>query len=314
MLFRSLPRFLGPDNIFLLPVVETEDYATNLWSVFGQYSHRFGSIDAWAGLRYDIHDDYENHLSYNTGASVSPSEDWVLKLILGNAYRTPFSKQLHENEDPDLERITTVNLETAWTPGSRFSARVCGFYNRVDNHILEDTYAGLSQPNHQEIYGVELEGRLSPHESLDIGANLTLMENAGPEEPFSYVKIQFPDPDTYIDLNYPYDIGAKTLFNLTGTWRPNERFTLHARVGYVSERDLVYLDETDPDHPAFRTVTAPDFWTLDLNGTIHDLFCPGLDLELAVENAANHHYDTPGTYGFMEGPPATARITLRKLW
>ncbi|WP_373499499.1 TonB-dependent receptor plug domain-containing protein [Desulfococcus sp.] len=309
-----LPKFLDPDNRFLLPVITQEDYATRLWSVFGQYSHRIGSADVWLGLRYDDHDAYKDHISYNTGASWPLSDEWIFKLIVGNAYRTPFAKQLLEGDDVDLERITSVNLQAAWEPLKQVNAKIGGFFNRIDNHIMEDTYAGLSQPNHQDIYGVELEGRLSPHATLDIYANLTLMNNAGPEETFSYVQIQFPDPDTFMDLNYPYDIGAKTLFNLTGAWRPNEKFTAYVRAGYASERDLVYLDETDPDNPAFRSFSASGFWTLDLNGTIHDVGYPGLDLELAVDNVANTRYETPGTYGLMEGPPASARITLRKTW
>ncbi len=310
-----LPRFLGPDNLTLLPVVEQEDYTAYLWSLFGQYNHRFGSLDVWLGLRYDFHDDYKNHLSYNTGASMAPSEEWIFKLILGNAYRTPFAKQLQEGANLDLEQITSVNLQVAWAPAKRFHANVCGFLNKIDNHILEDPYAGLSEPNRQDIYGVELEARYTPHPTLDLYASLTLMENSGPDETFLYEPFFTPQESTgIIELDYPYDIGAKTLFNLTGTWRPTDRLTAFARAGYVSGRDLVYLDETDPTQPRFNTVSASGFWTLDLNLTLHDLYWPGLDLELSVENATDNHYLTPGTYGLMEGAPAAAQITLRKAW
>lgn len=314
-----LPDFLGPDNRFLLPVITQEDYATRLWSFFGQYNHRFGNMDVWLGLRYDAQDAYKDHVSYSTGASWAPSEEWIFKLILGNAYRTPFAKQLLEDDDLDLEQITSVNLQTIWKPLKQFHARVCGFFNRIDNHIMEDSTAGLSEPNHQDIYGIELEGRYIPHPTLNLTANLTLMNNSGPDETYRYNDYTFIRPDGtiekhYIDLNYPYDIGAKTLFNLTGTWKPVERFTAYARAGYVSSRDLVYLDQTDPKSATFSAVSVPGFWALDLNVIVHDLFYPDLDLEFSIDNAANAQYETPGTYGLMDGTPFSAQVILRKTW
>jgi outer membrane receptor for ferrienterochelin and colicin len=310
-----LPRFLGPDNLTLLPVVDQEDYTAYLWSVFGQYSHRFGSVDVWLGLRYDFHDDYQNHLSYNTGASMALSEAWIFKLIVGNAYRTPFAKQLHESRNLDLEQITSVNFQVAWEPLKRFTTKICGFLNQIDNHILEDAYAGLSEPNRQDIYGVEIEARYTPHPTIDLYAGLTLMENSGPDETFQYEPFITPqESNGIIELNYPYDIGAKTLFNLTGTWKPSDRITAYARAGYVSGRNLVYLDESDPEQPTFRSVSVSGFWTLDLNLTLHDLYCPGLELELSIDNATDNHYEAPGTYGLMDGAPAAAQIILRKRW
>ena len=314
-----LPKFLGPDNRFLLPVITQEDYDTRLWSFFGQYNHRFGAMDVWLGLRYDAHDAYKNHVSYNTGASWAVSDAWIFKLILGNAYRTPFAKQLLEGDDADLEQITSANLQAAWEPLKQFNAKVCGFINGIDNHIMEDSTAGLSESNHQTIYGVEIEARYMPHPTLTFYAGLTLMDNSGPDETYQYNDYIFIRPDGtvekhFVDLDYSYDIGAKVLFNATGTWKPNDRITAYARGGYVSSRDLVYLDQTDPENATFRSFSVGGVWTLDLNVTVHDIYYPDLDLELSVENATNTQYETPGTYGLMEGAPSSAQLILRKTW
>jgi outer membrane receptor protein involved in Fe transport len=74
-----LPDYLGPENEYFLPIIAEEDYNTRLWSVFAQYTQKFGDVDCWLGLRNDRHDEYKDHLSYNAGLSWSPSPTWILK-------------------------------------------------------------------------------------------------------------------------------------------------------------------------------------------------------------------------------------------
>ncbi len=179
-----LPVFLGPENSKSAPLVVEKDYNARLWSVFGQYNQKVGNVDLSVGLRNDAHDEYSNRLSYNVGAVWSPEPPWIMKLLYGVAYRTPFARQLLEGERPDPEEIETVNLQVAWKPSPQASLSVCGFYSRIEKHILEDPYAGLSLPNRQNIKGVEIEGRYSPLKSLDLSANLTLLDNDGPSETY----------------------------------------------------------------------------------------------------------------------------------
>ena len=120
---------------------------------------------------------------------------------------------------------------------------------------MEDPYAGLSLPNRQNIKGVEIEGRFSPVKSLDLSANLTLLDNDGPNETYHWNDCSFVRPDGtvvkhFTDLTYPYDRGPGTLFNLIGTWRPVERLTAFLRLGYFSSRNLIYPPERgDPLGP-----------------------------------------------------------------
>jgi outer membrane receptor protein involved in Fe transport len=149
-----LPDYLGSDNETFLPRISEEDYNTGLLSVFCQYNHKIGDIDLWLGLRNDDHDEYQDHLSYNAGAVWSPNSRWALKLLYGTAYRTPYAKQLRDEEKPDLEKIKTLNAQVAWNPPKRAGISLCGFASWNENHTMEDPYAGLSRPNIQDIVGL----------------------------------------------------------------------------------------------------------------------------------------------------------------
>ena len=308
----NLLDFLGPGNEKSVPLLSEKDYNAGLWSVFGQYNQKIGNVDLSVGLRNDAHNDYGNHLSYNVGAVWSPEPQWMMKLLYGVAYRTPFARQLLDEGKPDTEEIKTLNLQVAWKLSQQAGLSVCGFISRIEKHIMEDPYAGLSLPNQQNIKGMEIEGRFSPLKSLDLSANLTLLDNDGPSETYHWNDYSFVRPDGtvvkhFTDLTYPYDSGAHTLFNLTGTWRPIERVTAFLRLGYFSSRDLIF-----PRSAEIRSV--PGVWLLDMSTTIRDIGIPGLDLELSIRNLLDEDYETPGTYGLIQGDPATVWVGLRKRW
>lgn len=320
-----LPDFLGPENRLFLPTLRQEDYDTRLWSFFGQYSHKIGDVDLWVGLRFDEHDKYEDHLSYNAGLLWSFAPRWVFKTLYGTAYRTPFARQLlgepaftpekvqaADEPKPELERIETVSLQLAWKPAPKTSVSLTGFLSRIENHIMEDPFAGLSLPNEQEVRGLELEGTWTPLDPLSVSGNLTLLDNRGPKETYEFFKFFKPDPEggfvpVFEQLTYPYDAGADTLFNLTGTWRPHDRLTAFARLGYFSSRDLIFpRGETGMSHPGA--------WLLDGSLTFHDLWQPGLELQVSARNVADVNYETPGTYGSISGDPFSVFLLLRKRW
>ncbi|MBN2438459.1 MAG: TonB-dependent receptor plug domain-containing protein [Deltaproteobacteria bacterium] len=307
-----LPDYLGPENRNLVPGLTEKDYNAGLWSVFGQYNQKIGNVDLWLGLRNDAHDEYGDHLSYNLGAVWSPESRWMMKLLYGVAYRTPFARQLLEEGEPETEEIKTLNLQVGWKPSQQASLSVCGFVSRIERHIMEDPYAGLSLPNRQNIEGVEIEGRFSPVRNLDLSANLTLLDNDGPSETYHWNDYSFVRPDGtvvkhYTDLTYPYDSGADTLFNLTGTWRPVERVTAFLRLGYFSSRNLIFPRSAE-------ICSVPGVWLVDMSATVRDIGIPGLDLELSVRNLLDRDYETPGTYGLIQGDPATVWVGLRKRW
>ena len=249
--------------------------------------------------------------SLSAGIGWSPSSSWRYKLMGGTAYRTPFARQLYEEGNPDLEEIRSLNLQVAWEKHSKMGFTATGFYQWLDNHVMEDPYAGLSLPNEQKIYGLEAEAHYSPNSSLKLEANLTLLENRGSEEQYRYLESITIDPDFniiehYATKNYPYDLGADFLFNCMMTWQTSERVTLHARVGYTASRTLIY-----PRADAYETVSVSGEWQVDFTAVIRDVLFPGTDLDLSVKNLMDHSYQTPGTYDLIEGHPITLQAVVR---
>jgi outer membrane receptor protein involved in Fe transport len=316
-----LPEFLESDNPFseIFPSVYQESYDSRLWSVFGQFHKTIDKFNMFVGLRRDMHEDFKEQTSLSAGIGWSPTPSWRYKLMWGTAYRTPFAQQLfearnpdwYEARSPDLEEIRSLNLQVAWEKPRRMGFSITGFYQWLDNHVMEDTYAGLSLPNEQKIYGLEAEAHYSPNSSLDLEANLTLLQNRGSEERYRYLeRVEF-DSDlnligVYTTKNYPYDLGADSLFNLMFTWKPSERMTLHARVGYTGPRSLIY-----PRADAYEIISVSGDWQVDFTAVIRDILFPGMDLDLSVKNFTDHTYQTPGTYDLIEGRPFTVQAVVR---
>lgn len=307
-----LPDYLGPDNENLLPILDQADYHTRLASLFGQYIHKIGTVDLLFGLRYDAHDEYEDAVSYNVGAVWAPDRQWVVKLFQGTAFRTPYARQLRGESAIQPERITNISAQVAWKPSMVFDMSLCGFNNRIDNHVMEDPYAGLSNPNEQAIIGLEVETRLHPHESLELDINFTILNNSGPYENYLYNDYDFIRPDGsvekhYVDLVYPYDQGPKRLLNLIGIWRSNDRLTNTGILRYIASRDLI--------HPRGETVTTCDeVWLLDWNTTVHQFITPSMELDLTIRNVLNRKYTQPGQFSVIEGSPRTIQVMLRWRW
>jgi outer membrane receptor protein involved in Fe transport len=310
-----LPEYLSPSNLFFVPQLSQTNYSTRLWSFFGQYSQKIGDFDLTLGLRSDQHRDYEDHMSYNLGLVWSPSSRWVAKALYGSSYRTPFSRQLISDADPDLEKMESLCAQVAWKPNKAVELGMVGFTQKIRNHIMEDPYAGLSEPNHQRINGIELEGRVELFGSLELSANLTLLDNTGPVETYKYNDFTFIRPDGtvvrhYTDLHYPYDSGPGRLFNLAAVWRPLEQLSASARLSYSASRLLLYpRGETLGEYPESQGV-----WLLDMGATLSDVLLKGFDLSVSVKNIADRSYDTPGTYDFLRGAPASIELTVTKRW
>jgi outer membrane receptor protein involved in Fe transport len=315
-----LPGYLGPDNDTFLPDLSEADYSTKLWSLFGQYSHKIGKADVSFGLRHDAHDFYDDSLSYNAGVVWEPKTDWLIKLLYGTAYRTPYTSQLLEKQDAqfeeistELEQINTFNVELSWQRKDRFGFSVGGFVNHISNHVMDNAYAGLSDPNHQKIYGVELEGRVVPFDGFELSANLTAFKNSGPDETYRYEDGTIIDPEDgskeilYSELSYPFDTGPDRLFNIMGKWEPFDRISIFCRAGYFSSVDIIC-----PTCDSIASV--PGVWLVDMALTTRDVVTPGLDLSLYLKNITDKKYQIPGTYSTIEGEPFSVLIFLSKKW
>ena len=307
-----LPDFLGQGNTSFLPSITEEDYQSELWSLFGQYSHKIGKADVSVGLRHDSHDTYKDSLSYNLGVVWSPVSDWMLKALYGTAYRTPFASQLIEEEEASLEQINTASLEVSWQVKDRWGLSLCGFVNHISDHIMEDPYAGLSDPNHQKIYGMEVEGRVVPVGGLELSANITALKNSGPDETYLYNDYTFVRPDGtlekhYVEIKYPFDTGPDTMLNLMAKWEPLDTVSIFCRTGYSSS-----LQVTCSTCDTIESV--PGVWLTDMALTVRDIMVPGLEFSIHLKNITDKDYQVPGSYSTIDGDPFSMRMMLTVKW
>lgn len=316
-----LPGYLGAADDTFLPSVTDASYHTDLWSVFCQYSHKIGKTDISFGLRHDSHDFYDDSLSYNLGIVWAPKTEWMVKLLYGTAYRTPYTGQLLEKQSvgledisTSLEEIGTLNVELSWQArDNNLGLSIGGFINNISNHVMDNAFAGLSDPNDQKIYGIELEGRYVPFQSLELGAALTAFENSGSDETYRFKDGIFIDPDdgsieiVYSELNYPFDTGPNRLLDFTGKWEPIENIIFFSRVGYFSSVDTVC---PTCDHPE----SLPGAWLVDMSLTARDFLIPEFDVNLYLKNVTDKDYQIPGTYSIIDGDPFTVMVQFIKKW
>ncbi len=310
-----LPGFLESDNPLKTPILEEASYDSEMWSLFGQFMKTIAEVDLFAGLRHDRHTDLENQTSLSAGIGWSPAKYWRYKLLYGTAYRTPFASQLYTDEQPEFEQIQSLNLQIAWNRAKQMGWSATGFYQQIDNHVMEDPYAGVSQPNVQDIYGIELDAHWQPVKSLRLQAGLTLVANSGPQENYRYVESYGFDNDTgelvpnYAVNRFDYDLGPDRLFNVQATWQPLTDLSVNVSARYTGSRSLLF-----PRDDTLERVSVDGAWCVDAAVVVENVISRGIDLEVSLHNLFDNRYDTPGTYDLIEADPFTAQAVLRMAW
>jgi len=304
------PDFLVDANLYFLPRVEQIDFKDNLGSVFGQYRHEVGDIEIWAGARYDDHDEYEDKVSYNTGFAWNRG-DFILKSLYGTSYRNPFARQLRETGGGKLEKNSNIDVQLAWKK-SDTKAAVTVFRNKIENHVMEDRYAGagLSTPNSQTIDGVELELAHQLTDNFKLSCNLTLLDNSGPDETYFYNDYSYIDEDGnivkhYQKLDYAYDTGPDTLVAIEGIWNITDKITLVPKLRYFSQQTL-YSPVEDINK------TCDSAWIMDVNLLVKEMF--PFDLSIYLNNLFDNNYSSPGIYSVTQNQSFSAGLMIKMNW
>ncbi|MGM0655893.1 MAG: TonB-dependent receptor plug domain-containing protein, partial [Thermodesulfobacteriota bacterium] len=317
----------------LLPQFAQLDFSNDLFSVFGQYRHKFNLVEIWAGARYDNHKVYEDKISYTAGFAWN-IEKFILKGILGTGYRTPFGRQLVPESyleeslpflgqasspglekittlSSGLEKITTLNLGLSWKHmGTRAAATL--FRNVIENCVIEDRTEGFGfpSPNSQDIYGLELEVEHQFFQNLTLCANLTLLNNSGTDETYYFNDYTFTDKEGnvskhYLDLRYAYETGPDIMGTVKAVWDINRNLSLVPEFRYFGSQTIYFPVEDE-------TLSCQDAWVMDVNLQIRNYF--PFDVNLFVKNLFDNTYKTPGLYSVTRNPGFTAGVTLRYSW
>jgi outer membrane receptor for ferrienterochelin and colicin len=304
------PDMLQPANQYFLPRVNTIDFNNDLGTLFAQYRHEFKNVEVWTGVRYDDHHRYEDRPSFNAGLAWHPGS-YMFKLLYGTGYRTPFARQLKEDLNHKLEKISTFNAQLSWkNPSTQASATA--FVNEIDNHVIEDRYAGagLSMPNRQTIYGLELDLAHQLSDRFRLGGNLTLLNNSGPREHYFYNDYSYTDSDGnlvkhYLDLEHDFDMGPDILGNLTAGWQMTDHVSLVSELRYFAGQTLYFPIED-------VTRSCDDAWVMDMHLHVKNRF--PFDLSVFLLNVLDQDYDIPGVYSVTDSRGLAAGAVIRMNW
>lgn len=304
------PSFLTEDNLYFLPEIKEMDLSNDLYSVFGQYRHEFNRVEIWAGARYDNHEIYEDKASFNAGFSWNMNQ-FIFKGIYGTGYRTPFARQLTEGQVGRLEQINTLNGQISWK-NQDFRAALTLFRNDIRNHVIEDRYigAGLSSPNSQTIYGMELEVAHQVCDKLKLSASLTLLDNSGANETYFYNDYTYTGEDGnevkhYQGVEYAYKTGPDIMANLSAVWHLTQNLTLVPELRYFAAQTLYFPVENE-------TQTCPEAWIMDLNLRLRNHF--PFDLNLYVKNLFDNEHTSPGLFSITKHSGLTMGLGIQYSW
>jgi outer membrane receptor protein involved in Fe transport len=193
--------------------------------------------------------------------------------------------------------------------GTRAAATL--FRSAIENHVIENQYAGygLSSPNSQDIYGLELEVEHQLLQNLTLCANLTLLNNSGTDEiyyyPHSNVNIFVKEGNEYSKLSYAYKTGPDIMGTVKAVWDINRNLSLVPELRYFGSKTIYFPVEDE-------TLSCQDAWVMDVNLRIRNYF--PFDVNLFIKNLFDNKYKTPGLYSVTQNPGFTAGVTLRYSW
>ncbi|MEA2059169.1 MAG: TonB-dependent receptor plug domain-containing protein [Thermodesulfobacteriota bacterium] len=300
-----MPELMVADYEFFVQPVEHNDYESNLFSVFSQYRHQFSWGEVWLGGRFDdnsMYDDY--NASYSLGVNLPLSNQWRIKTVMGTGYRTPYSKQVFEDELLERDGITTVNLQAEWSPSMDTVVSLTAFYNRISDHVQSDRYAGFSDPLDQDITGGEISFKTKMFENLRLSGSLTKMFLSGEDYDFSVLRSTYISPDGSVVKDYDvwsedYNPGADFMVNAGLKWDIMPKLALSLNAYYSGPVSFSYAQDT---------ISGDYHNPLLVNAEIRlkDLFLKGAAFTLGCKNILDNTFEYPGLYGPVEAFPLTA--------
>jgi outer membrane receptor protein involved in Fe transport len=304
------PDYFTDNNTSFLPWVELYDYSFTTGSLFAQYQQTMGSVDLWAGVRGDDHEQSGEKVSYNTGVSWVPFDRGMIKMTYGNAFRTPVAKQIQENK-MEMENIETLSMQVRWHPGPKGKINVTAYTSNLSDIYFQDPAIGLSEPMNQTLYGLELSIACSPWKFLDLSAGISWLNNSGSKTHFRYNDYAYFSQgqlvNHYIDIYEPYEYGARILFNAGAVFRLSSKYSASLGVRYVSGQEARYLtDET--------VYSYPGIWQLNTGLKVKNIFSSSLDADISIRNLLNRHYTQPGSFGPVQGESFCLEIKVEKRW
>jgi len=240
-----LPDFLKEKNRQFLPLVNTADFNTNLYSLFLQLRRRFKYIDLWTGIRFADHDHYNSELIHQIGGLTKLNDTWSLKFVYGTSYRTPYAAQfLGKQKLKKPEKLSSFSLELCYQQ-KNFNFFFSPFISRVSHHIAEDPFGGYSRPLKQHFLGLE-SGFKWQNPLWHLGGHISWVNYWGEKEYYRVLDyiIILPgeEPEVHYSFyNKEFNGGPKISAEIHGGLNFGKTWELFGRLSFIDDRDFVWL-------------------------------------------------------------------------
>ncbi len=257
----------------------TAFFLEDIWDIRDNLRFNFGG-------RYDYYSDFGGSFNPRGGLVWEFIKGYDLKLIYGRAFRAPSFYELYNENNPSLvgnpdlspETVDTYEISLGAVFSPKFSSRITGFYNYVDDVIdsrLEGTKSVLKNVGEISTKGVEVETKWEFWKDNSLSANFTYQKSENEETGEEIWDIPTYKGNVMATLNpCPY----AGLF-----------FGYHFQGGFQRQ-------EGDPrdDHSSFGV--------LDATLIIKDLFpsMEGLRLRASVYNLLDEDYSFPTPVDTLE--------------
>lgn len=221
----------------------------NMWSLFAEDTWQVtGPLAITAGVRYDDHEIFGDHLSPRLYGVYSLNDQWTIKGGVSTGFKTPKTTQLYDGivgfggqgtspmfGNPDLQPETSVSTELAvyWDSPAGHNFNITAFNNTFEDKIANQPCgAGTSLPcassgeyadlgygsssratniNEVVIRGVEVAGAWRILESLCLRGNYTFTDS---------------EQKSGAQIGRPLGNSAKHMANASLDWQATDRLNL----------------------------------------------------------------------------------------
>lgn len=271
-----------------------DNYGTYIQGVYKPVE----TLSLTGGYRFDHNTDYGSSHSPRIGAVWTPG-DFVVKALVGTGFRAPNPWELFNSTDqrkanPDLEPETmrSYELGVGYTLFKRHHFSVTGYYNEIENLILEVARKDDPNPNYtdtdwnqnQNIGEAKIKG-VEATADIQILNNLCLYAN------YTYSKGEYKDLPTTL-INSPAVLNGDEVPNIAPhkinsgiTYSILPDLTFHVRANYVHKRETI---STNP------TRSVDGYTLLHTNIRWEDAFVNGLYVQFLCRNLLDEKAFDPG--------------------
>jgi len=245
-----------------------KDVTRKVWAAYLQDEWEIADgVNLTAGVRHDHYDDFGGTTNPRLGLVWSFLKDADLKLLYGQAFRSPSFRELYNNNlsaigNPNLqpEQIRTYEAALGYRLKTSHGISLTYFHNDIDNLITTDTG---SPAHYLNMGGAEIEG-------IEVGISGAYSADA-------YWKLSYTwqDPrNADNDARLPNVPSQRAAFSVN--YGVCKYLNAHTDILWTGERPRVSGDDRG-DMPSYTTVDltliAKNFYKgVEIRGMIHNLF------------------------------------------